>query len=101
VGKFALFGEAMAASGKDGSPGLTWLVALAAVMSAISLYYYLSILKQAFVNDGPDGGSGATMGAAHVLAVGLPALALVIFGIFPALLLDPITAAVVETLGLR
>ncbi|MEY3898830.1 MAG: NADH-quinone oxidoreductase subunit [Verrucomicrobiota bacterium] len=101
VGKFALFGEAMAASGRNGAPGLTWLVALAAVMSAISLYYYLSILKQAFVNDDPDCGVGVAMGPAHILAVGLPALALVILGLFPALLLDPITTAVVETLGLR
>lgn len=101
VGKFALFGKAMAASVKDGSPGLTWLVALAAIMSAISLYYYLSILKQAFVDDGAQRGGVATIGLAHIMAVGLPALALVILGIFPALLLDPITAAVVETLGLR
>jgi NADH-quinone oxidoreductase subunit N len=101
VGKFAMFGEAMAASSKGGSSGLTWLVALAAVMSAISLYYYLSILKQAFINDCPEGGEGAAIGPAHVLAMGLPALALVILGLFPALLLDPITAAVAEMLGLR
>lgn len=83
VGKFALFGEAMAASAKGGSPGLTWLVALAAVMRGISPYEYLSILKQAFVNEGPEGGEGAAIGLAHVLAVGLPALALVILGLFP------------------
>ena len=71
VGKFALFSAAMAESTKGGSPGLTWLVGLAAIMSAISLYYYLSVLKQAFVRDGPDGGDAAagTMSPAHVLAV--------------------------------
>ncbi|MEN9974651.1 MAG: NADH-quinone oxidoreductase subunit, partial [Verrucomicrobiota bacterium] len=53
VGKFALFSTAMAESTHGGTPGLTWLVGLAAIMSAISLYYYLSILKQAFVRGGP------------------------------------------------
>jgi NADH:ubiquinone oxidoreductase subunit 2 (subunit N) len=55
VGKFAMFSAAMAESTKTGTPGLTWLVGLAAVMSAISLYYYLSVLKQTFVRDAPDG----------------------------------------------
>ena len=104
VGKFALFSAAMAASTKDGTPGLTWLVGLAAIMSAISLYYYLSVLKQAFVRDTPDEGNtaaGPTMSPAHLLAVALPAMALVVLGLFPAILLDPIAAALVATLGLR
>ena len=35
VGKFAMFSAAMAESTTRGTPGLTWLVGLAAVMSAI------------------------------------------------------------------
>jgi len=105
VGKFVLFSAAMAESTKGGTPGLTWLVGLAAIMSAISLYYYLSVLKQAFVRDTPDGGNtaaaGPTMSPAHFLAVALPAMALVVLGLFPALLLDPIAAAVIDSLGLR
>jgi len=102
VGKFALFGAAMAETARGGSPGLTWLVGLAAIMSAISLYYYLSVLKQAFVRDRPDGEESTllvAMSPAHLLAVGLPAVALVVLGLFPALLLDPITAAVINSLG--
>ena len=104
VGKFALFSAAMAGSTTGGTPGLTWLVGLAAIMSAISLYYYLSVLKQAFVRDTPDGGNtaaGPTMSPAHFLAVALPAMALVVLGLFPAILLDPIAAALVASLGLR
>jgi NADH-quinone oxidoreductase subunit N len=102
VGKFALFSAAMADSTRNGQPGLAWLVGLAALMSAISLYYYLLILKQAFVRDRPEGeaGRGASLPFAHVLAVGLPAVLLVILGLFPALLLDPIQRAVAESLGL-
>ena len=100
VGKFAIFSAAMAETAKGGSNGLAWLVGLAAIMSAISLYYYLSVLKQAFVRDGPDGGTGeAAMSPAHVLAIGLPAVILVVLGLFPALLLEPITLAVLESLG--
>ena len=104
VGKFALFGAAMAESARGGSSGLTWLVGLAAIMSALSLYYYLSVLKQAFVRDRPDGEPSSplvAMPVSHVLCVGLPAVALVVLGLFPAILLDPITAAVIDSLGRR
>lgn len=93
VGKFSLFSHAL-----DGGMGLAWLVGLAAIMSAISLYYYLSVLKQAFVLEGE---TMITCGISrvHMLAVALPAVALVLLGVFPSLLLDPITAAVIESLA--
>jgi NADH-quinone oxidoreductase subunit N len=100
VGKFALFSAAMAGSTRSGMPGLTWLVSLAAIMSAISLFYYLSILKQAFVNEGKVCGV-QPISFYHALAIGLPALALVVVGVFPALLLDPITTVIAESLGQR
>ena len=104
VGKFALFSTAMAETARGGSSGLTWLVGLAAIMSAISLYYYLSVLKQAFVRERPAGEVAAAlvvMSPVHALAVGVPAVVLVVLGLFPALLLDPITAAVMDSLGMR
>lgn len=100
VGKFALFSEAMAESTKAGNPGLTWLVGLAAIMSAISLYYYLSILKQAFVREGGGGGAPA-VSATHMLVVVVPAIVLVVLGLFPSLLLDPISTAVIDSFGGR
>ena len=104
VGKFAMFGAAMAGTAHDGSTGLAWLVALAAVMSAISLYYYLSVLKQAFVRDRPADEPAAVLlelPLFHGLCLALPAIALVVLGLFPALLLDPISAAVLDSLGGR
>jgi len=101
AGKFVLFSSAMADSLQNGMSGLAWLVGLAVVMSAISLYYYLSVLKQAFVHGGEhEGGEPLTMSLSHTLAVVLPAIAIVVLGIFPALLLDPIKAAVSAALGL-
>ena len=81
------------------APGLAWLVALGAVMSAVSLYYYLLVLKQCFVH----GVSGAPvppesarlpLGLSHGLAVAFPALLLLVLGLFPSLLLHPISEAV-------
>jgi NADH-quinone oxidoreductase subunit N len=99
VGKFALFSDAMAESSAGGKPGLIWLVGLGAILSAVSLYYYLSVLKQAFVKPAPDEVSGAqTLPASHVLCVALPAALLVMLGLFPARLLAPITQALLESL---
>jgi len=97
VGKFAMFGAAMAESTSQGIPGLTWLVGLAAIMSAISLYYYLMVLKQAFVREAADSAPVA-MPASHRLAVLVPAVLLVALGLFPAVLLSPLTQALLATL---
>lgn len=104
-GKFALFASAMAQTGAGGKPGLVWLVGLAAIMSAVSLYYYLSILKQAFVRPGQGHAeadfqpSGLTR--SHALVIGLPAVLLTVLGCFPSLLLTPLTQALFESLGTR
>jgi NADH-quinone oxidoreductase subunit N len=100
IGKFAMFSSALAATQQEDNPGLVWLVGLAAVMSAISLYYYLSVLKQVFVRDAPVL-ENFPISPWHRLAVFLPACALVVLGVFPALLLEPILVAVAETLGSR
>ncbi len=103
AGKFILFGSALSDSSAltEGMPGLSWLVGLAVVMSAISLYYYLSVLKQAFVLGEEKAEEGEfPLSLGHTLAVLLPAVALVVLGLFPSLLLDPIKSAVLDTLGI-
>ncbi len=93
AGKFMMFGAAMAESTTpQGTPGLTWLVGLAAVMSAISLYYYLMLLKQAFVREDADA-TPVELSTSHRLALLIPAVLLVALGLFPALLLSPLTRA--------
>src|SRR5207245_11083475 len=46
-GNFFVFSSALSAGPK--SLGLLWLVILALAMSAVSLYYYLQVLKQIFI----------------------------------------------------
>ncbi|HTY88424.1 MAG TPA: NADH-quinone oxidoreductase subunit N [Candidatus Acidoferrum sp.] len=52
IGKFFLFSATVAAD--EQNLGLLWLVVLAIVMSAVSFYYYLQVLKQAYVVDAPE-----------------------------------------------
>ena len=72
-GKFFLFAAAL--HGAGAYPALLWLVVLALAMSAVSLYYYLQVLKRVYVADAPkasrqhrcaapdDGGGGVARAA--------------------------------------
>jgi NADH-quinone oxidoreductase subunit N len=97
VGKFSLFTQALA---EGGGMGLAWLVGLGALLSAVSLYYYLTVLKQAFVAGEAERQTDAThrLSWSHVLCIGLPALVIVVLGLFPAQLAGPIERAVTALL---
>jgi len=73
--------------------GLAWLVGLAALLSAVSLYYYLSVLKQAFVKSAEDVDVSTPLPISHRLCITLPAAALVVLGMFPLLLIGPLAKA--------
>jgi len=91
-GKFYLF-IAAAAAGKQ-SLGLLWIVILALAMSCVSLYYYLKILKQAYVAPVPDGASSIKIEALTLVAISLLTAAVILAGCFPNLLLDRILDAI-------
>jgi NADH-quinone oxidoreductase subunit N len=90
-GKFYLFAAGLQAG--QHSLGLLWLVILALAMSAVSLYYYLQVLKQAFVAAAPGDGSPLVVAATTQWTVALLALAVILLGAFPDLLVVPLTAA--------
>jgi NADH:ubiquinone oxidoreductase subunit 2 (subunit N) len=77
------------------------LVGLGALLSAVSLYYYLSVLKQAFVQTMPDQGSAnpESLPLSHTLVILVPAALLVLLGLFPDLLLPAIKEAVISING--
>ena len=87
-GKFYVFAAAV----KTGAPnlGLLWLVILAIAMSAVSLYYYLQVLKQIYVaNPAAEAGSlSASISSRIVLS--LLAAGVVLFGCAPNLLIAPL-----------
>jgi len=73
-------------------PQLWWLVALAIAMSAVSLYYYLQILKEAYVVEASESGPQSTAASLTVslitkLILLLCALAVIALGCFPQALL--------------
>lgn len=76
VGKFFLFSIASAA-------GYHWLVAVAAVNSTVSLYYYLRIVRQMYIEPAPDAAAPLPSGRALATAIGVLAAAVALLGIVP------------------
>ena len=85
LGKFAVFADALRAGGLTGPTG--WLAFLAIAMGAVGLYYYLLILKQAFVAAPKNGAAKIFIPPAARLALGVAAVAIIVFGVAPGLIL--------------
>jgi NADH-quinone oxidoreductase subunit N len=79
-GKFYLFATAL----QNGN--LLWIVIVAVALNAVSLYYYLIVLKHAFVLPSPEGIRPAAAPASRILVAAL-AVAVIALGIAPDLLL--------------
>jgi len=88
-GKFYVFTVA-AAGARD--LGLLWLVILAVALSAVSLYYYLQVLKQIYVAAPANGASAMAVPISSQVVLALLALSVVVLGCAPGLLLDRIAA---------
>jgi NADH-quinone oxidoreductase subunit N len=84
-GKFYLFVSAL-----EDHSGLLWLVLLALAMSVVSFYYYLKVLKQAYVFAPAADAVGIRVRATTRIALWATAALVVLLGCFPALLLDRI-----------
>jgi len=84
-GKFYLFVSVLAAA--PGSVGLLWLVILAIAMSAVSLYYYLQVLKRIYVASPLAGADEIQPPLLSQIVIILLAGAIVLLGCAPHLLL--------------
>jgi NADH-quinone oxidoreductase subunit N len=82
-GKFFLFASTLTAE-----PGLLWLVILAIAMSAVSLYYYLQVLKRIYIADLPVGAGPMRTPVVGQLTICLIALSVVLLGCAPNFLLS-------------
>jgi NADH-quinone oxidoreductase subunit N len=91
-GKFYLFSAAARGGGEP--LGLLWLVILAIAMSAVSLYYYLQILKQIYVVETPAREGAPVAGGGAAVALLLLAALVVTLGCLPGLLLGPLDDAI-------
>lgn len=84
LAKFWLFSAALQAQPRF---HLLWLVALAIAMSAISLYYYLRVLKQAYVASPRDNRSAVPVEPLTRITLGVLALLVMALGCAPHLLM--------------
>jgi NADH-quinone oxidoreductase subunit N len=87
-GKFFLFTAALA-----GQPhlGMLWLVIVAVAASAVSLYYYLQVLKQIYAADPPAGSTPLQAPSAALLPIALLAGIVIAFGCAPGWLLGKLS----------
>jgi len=76
VGKFFLFSIASGA-------GLHWLVAVAAVNSTISLYYYLRVVRQMYIEPVYENAAPIHVSKVMTVTIGVLTLVVVLFGIVP------------------
>ena len=67
--------------------GLLWLVILAIVMSAVSFYYYLQVLKQAYVLDAPENAPAINVPPVMMLTLVVLAALVILLGCAPGWLL--------------
>jgi len=84
-GKFYLFASALAAEPK--TLGLLWLVILAIAMSAVSLYYYLQVLKRIYIADPPAEAGPIRTPIVSQVVICLIAFSVVLLGCAPNILL--------------
>jgi NADH-quinone oxidoreductase subunit N len=83
IGKFFLFAATV---DFGNSLCLLWLVILAIAMSAVSFYYYLRVLKAAYVEDAAEAAPAIKVPLLSFLALALLALLVILFGVAPGLL---------------
>jgi NADH-quinone oxidoreductase subunit N len=84
-GKFYLFSSALMST--PGRLGLLWLVVLAIAMSAVSLFYYLKVLKYIYVADASADAVPIPVSILRQTVLFLIALGVVLLGCAPNLLL--------------
>lgn len=90
--KFLLFTSVLAAD--PGSTLLLWLVIIAIAMSAVSLFYYLRVLKKVYVSDPVAEAQEIQSPLLTQIVVGLLAAGVVLLGCMPDLLLNQILNAI-------
>jgi NADH-quinone oxidoreductase subunit N len=91
-GKFYIFSEVLRS---PAGFGLLWLVILAIALSAVSLYYYLQVLKQIFVLPaGPQASLLTPVPATQQVVLAVVALAVVLLGCLPEWLIQRVSGAI-------
>jgi NADH-quinone oxidoreductase subunit N len=89
-GKFYVFTAALAGAK---NLGMLWLVVFAIATSAVSLYYYLQVLKQIYVAPLPEGAAPRPVPASSRVVIGAIACGVVLLGCVPNVIVSPLLSA--------
>ena len=100
-GKFYIFASTLASVSVRSNPGMLWLVIVAVALNAVSLYYYLMVLKHVFVTEPATETVEANPVSVASLLVGALALTVLLLGLYPNALLEPIRHALSAAVALR
>jgi NADH-quinone oxidoreductase subunit N len=92
VGKFYLFGAAVEA-------GYIWLVLIAVVNSAISLFYYMRVVMVMYMRNLPPQGIALSQSSTLHIAILLAVAGTLLLGIFPGPILDFARASAAGIVG--
>jgi NADH-quinone oxidoreductase subunit N len=93
-GKFYLF---TAAAGGQPRFGMLWLVVVAVGASAISLYYYLQVLKQIYATEPPGDSKPVRPAGAALLPIALLAVVVIALGCAPGWLLGKLSTVLTSS----
>lgn len=96
--KFILFGGAVDAGATQGLGWLTLLAVVAVVNSAVSLFYYLRVMRVMYVEEGSDG--RIDVPASVTVAVSLCAILVLVIGLWPEPFVDTSMQAARDLLSL-
>jgi NADH-quinone oxidoreductase subunit N len=88
-GKFYVFAASLNTAAKP--LGYFWFVVAALALSTISLYYYLQVLKQAYVAPQAEGVSAIKVAAPAAVGIVLLTLLVIVLGCMPSLILQVIS----------
>jgi NADH-quinone oxidoreductase subunit N len=93
LAKFYIFSAAVQA-------GLTWLAVIGVINSVVSAYYYLRVVAMMFMHEGqPAAAQGMPVCVALQVGVGIAAVGIVAWGLWPGPLLDLARLAATALLG--
>jgi len=94
IGKFYLFAVVLdfGSSTETGALGHLWLVIIAVIFNAVSLYYYMIVLKHIYIAPEQDDKPWTRSAAGY--CVGILATAVIVIGIYPSTLVKPAFSAV-------
>ncbi len=91
-GKFFIFSSVLGAN--PNNLGLLWLVVLGIAMSAVSLYYYLQVLKRVYIAAPSATATTRPAPISSQVALSLLALSVVVLGCAPNLLISRLVSAI-------